>query len=124
MNTDEYIKPMTGEHAAVIFAAGLTAKFADSRWPYNPQFTAEVPTSKATKYIRIVSSDGPMEDGTVRQGGQRFSHAFVDRETGEVYKSGGWKGPAKNKDGKPDPRYPNVWEALVKADRSGGYLYK
>lgn len=121
---NEHIKPMTGEHAAEIFAAGLTAKFADSDWPYNPRYYVDE-YNKATKYLRIVSTDGPYHDGTIRPGAQRFCHAFVDRETGAVYKSAGWKGPFKNTKTKlPDVRFENVFEALVKADRHGSYLYK
>lgn len=120
---NERDKPMTGEHAALIFAQGLTAKFADCEWPYNPEFSADL---SGKKYIRIVNEGNPHpEDQTTNlYKRQRSCHAYVDRETGEVYKSAGWSGgPAKVK-GKPDPRYPNVWEALVNADRNGGYLYK
>lgn len=114
---------MTGERAAIIFAAALTAKFADSEWPYNSEFSADM---SGKKYIRIVNDGARHEDEGKYPlyNRQRSVHAYVDRQTGEVYKAAGWKGgPAKDKSGRPIVRYPNVWEALVKADRSGGYLY-
>lgn len=116
-------RQMTGEHAAIAFAQGLTAKFADSLWPYNPEFSADL---SGKRYIRIVNEGCPAPEGATGNlyNRQRMCHAYVDRETGAVYKSAGWKGgPAKVK-GVPDARYPNIWEALVKADRNGGYLYK
>ena len=114
---------MTGEHAALIFAQGLTAKFADSEWPYNQEFSADL---SGKKYIRIVNEGCPAPEGATGNlyNRQRMCHAYVDRATGAVYKSAGWSGgPAKVK-GVPDVRFPNVWEALVVADRNGGYLYK
>jgi hypothetical protein len=66
------------------------------------------------KYHKIIMIDG---------GGQRSVHAFVDKKTGEVYKSASWKGPAK------DVRYDlrliedRNW-LLENADWAGGYLYK
>lgn len=47
-----------------------------------PVLTAE----RGRRYIRIVSSHG----------GQRSAFGFVDTQTGNVLKSDGWKGPAKN----------------------------
>ena len=49
-------------------------------------------------------------------------HAFVDRNTGEVYKPAGWRGPAKI------VRYDlriikERQECLSRADWAGGYLY-
>lgn len=65
------------------------------------------------KYHKIVFVDG---------GGQRSVHCFVDKHTGEVYKSASWNAPAKG------VRYNLL---LIKdrewlyehADWSGGYLY-
>lgn len=123
--SNDSIKEMTGEHAATIYAQGLTAKFGDSLWPYNPSFSV-APYNKSAKYIMIVN-DGcphPEEENVNLYRRHRSVHAYVDRATGAVYKAAGWKaGPVKSK-GVPDVRYPNVWEALVAADRNGSYLYK
>ena len=56
-------------------------------------------------------------------GGQRSVHAFVDKKTGEVYKSASWKAPAKGV--RYDLRLMKDREYLFEhADWSGGYLYK
>ena len=53
----------------------------------------------------------------------REVHAFVDKKTGEVYKSAGWKGPAKGV--RYDLRIIEQREWLFEnADWSGLYLYK
>jgi len=54
--------------------------------------------------------------------GSRSVHAFVDRMTGEVYKSASWKSPAKG------VRYnlliiSSREECMMRADWSGSYLY-
>lgn len=72
-----------------------------------------------SKYIRVVAT---------LDNGQRCAHAFVDRETGSVYKAAGWKAPAKGKDGKPSERY-NLMndesrsKLLDRCEFTGGYLY-
>ena len=66
------------------------------------------------KYHKIIFTDG---------GGQRSSHAFVDKKTGEVYKSASWQAPAKGV--RFDLRLIQDREWLLEnADWSGGYLYK
>jgi hypothetical protein len=65
------------------------------------------------KYHKIIFIDG---------GGQRSVHAFVDKQTGEVYKSASWKAPAKGV--RFDLRLIEQREWLFEnADWSGGYLY-
>jgi len=65
------------------------------------------------KYHKIVMSDG---------GGSRSVHCFVDKKTGEVYKSASWKSPAKGV--RYDLRLIKDREWLFEnADWSGGYLY-
>jgi hypothetical protein len=65
------------------------------------------------KYHKIVFIDG---------GGQRSVHAFVDKKTGEVYKSASWKSPAKGV--RYDLRLIKDREYLLEnADWAGGYLY-
>jgi hypothetical protein len=54
---------------------------------------------------------------------QRYAHAFVDKKTGEVYKSASWKSPARGV--RYDLRLIEEREWLFEnADWSGGYLYK
>ena len=66
------------------------------------------------KYHKIVFIDG---------GGHRSVHCFIDKQTGEVYKSAGWKSPAKGV--RFDLRLIKDREYLfANADWSGGYLYR
>lgn len=65
------------------------------------------------KYHKIIFIDG---------GGSRSAHAFVDKKTGEVYKTASWKAPAKGV--RYDLRLIKDREWLLEnADWSGGYLY-
>ena len=65
------------------------------------------------KYHKVIFVDG---------GGNRSVHAFVDKNTGEVYKSATWKSPAKGV--RYDLRLIKDREYLLEnADWSGGYLY-
>jgi len=71
----------------------------------------QVETGK--KYHKVVFIDG---------GGSRSVHAFIDKQTGEVYKSASWKSPAKGV--RYDLRLIEDREYLLQnADWSGGYLY-
>ena len=71
----------------------------------------QVETGK--KYHKVVFIDG---------GGSRSVHAFIDKQTGEVYKSASWKSPAKGV--RYDLRLIADREYLLQnADWSGGYLY-
>ena len=65
------------------------------------------------KYHKIIMIDG---------GGSRSVHAFVDRKTGELYKSASWKAPAKGV--RYDLRIIEQREqVLANCDWAGGYLY-
>ena len=65
------------------------------------------------KYHKVIFIDG---------GGGRSVHCFVDKKTGEVYKSASWKSPAKGV--RYDLRLIADREYLLQhADWSGGYLY-
>ena len=65
------------------------------------------------KYHKVIFVDG---------GGSRSVHCFVDKNTGEVYKSATWKSPAKGV--RYDLRLIEQREWLLEnADWSGGYLY-
>jgi hypothetical protein len=58
----------------------------------------------------------------VDSGGGRSVHAFVDKQTGQVYKSASWKAPAKGV--RYDLRIIEQREWLLQhADWAGGYLY-
>ena len=71
----------------------------------------QVETGK--KYHKVIFVDG---------GGSRSVHAFIDKNTGEVYKSASWKSPAKGV--RYDLRLIKDREYLLEnADWSGGYLY-
>ncbi len=69
--------------------------------------------AKGKKYAKIIH---------ISSGGQKSAHAFVDINTGDVYKSASWKAPAKG------IRY-NLLdeksrdEMYGRADWAGGYLY-
>ena len=65
------------------------------------------------KYHKVIFVDG---------GGHRSVHCFIDKQTGQIYKSATWKSPAKG------VRYDLRWikdreYLLENADWSGGYLY-
>jgi len=71
----------------------------------------QVETGK--KYHKVIFVDG---------GGQRSVHCFIDKQTGEMYKSATWKSPAKGV--RYDLRLIKDREYLLEnADWSGGYLY-
>jgi len=65
------------------------------------------------KYHKVILVNG---------GGSRSVHCFIDKSTGEVYKSATWKSPAKGV--RYDLRLIKDREYLLEnADWSGGYLY-
>ena len=71
----------------------------------------QVETGK--KYHKVIFVSG---------GGSRSVHCFIDKNTGEVYKSATWKSPAKGV--RYDLRLIKDREYLLEnADWSGGYLY-
>ncbi len=71
------------------------------------------------KYHKIIMS---IDNGPNRLGPSRSVHAFVDKKTGQVYKSASWKSPAKGV--RYDLRIIEQREWLLQhADWAGGYLY-
>ena len=65
------------------------------------------------KYHKVIFIDG---------GGSRSVHCFIDKQTGDVYKSASWKAPAKGV--RYDLRLIKDREWLFEnADWSSGYLY-
>ena len=72
-----------------------------------------------SKYHKIIQV---IDNGPNRMGPSRSVHAFVDKKTGEVYKSASWKSHAKGV--RYDLRLIADREYLLeKADWSGSYLY-
>ena len=72
-----------------------------------------------SKYHKIIQV---IDNGPNRMGPSRSVHAFVDKKTGEVYKSASWKSPAKGV--RYDLRIIEQREWLLQhADWSGAYLY-
>ena len=71
------------------------------------------------KYHKIVML---IHNSASPNGTSRSVHAFVDKQTGEVYKSASWKSPAKGV--RYDLRLIKDREyLLMKADWAGSYLY-
>jgi len=71
------------------------------------------------KYHKIIMV---IDNGPNRMGPSRSLHAFVDRKTGEIYKSASWKSPAKGV--RYDLRIIEQREWLLQnADWAGSYLY-
>ena len=71
----------------------------------------EIETGK--KYHKVIMIDG---------GNSRSVHCFIDKQTGEVYKSASWKSPAKGV--RYDLRLIEQREyVLENCDWAGGYLY-
>ena len=70
---------------------------------------------KGRKYLKVIM---------VTEDGCKSAHAFVDRNTGDVYMAASWKAPARN-----GARFNLLCEGdlnwlLENADWSGEYLYK
>ena len=71
------------------------------------------------KYHKIIMV---IDNGPNRMGPSRSVHAFVDKKTGQIYKSASWKSPAKGV--RYDLRIIEQREwVLSNADWSGSYLY-
>ena len=84
----------------------------------NAHFDKEYEIETGRKYHKIMQYD--------TQGGERgyggAVHAFIDKQTGEVYKPASWRGPAKIV--RYDLRVINDRvRCLANADWAGGYLY-
>ena len=71
------------------------------------------------KYHKIIMV---IDNGPNRMGPSRSVHAFVDRKTGQIYKSASWKSPAKGV--RYDLRIIEQREWLLQnADWAGSWLY-
>ena len=94
---------------------------------------ALVDNFKSRNYGKVGGYDAPAYKFYIEEGrkyhkiimdahGSRSVHAFVDKKTGEVYKSASWKSPAKGV--RYDLRLISDREWLLEnADWAGGYLY-
>ena len=86
------------------------------RYRQNSTLAYDFAIEEGQKYYKIVN--GYVEDGVLKQ---RGVHAFVDKQTGDIYKPASWRGPAKG-------ARANVLRDIeileARADWAGGYLYK
>lgn len=74
---------------------------------------AEFYSKRGRKYLKIIFKDA---------GGHQSVHAFVDRNTGEVFKPASWQAPAKGVRFNLLLQQSREW-LYEHADWSGGYLY-
>lgn len=79
------------------------------------------------KYDRIVNMEAPSSDRSAVKA--KSVHAFIDRTTGDLIKSAGWRSPQKNSDGTLAVRFSMLSDADVDAvvavsDKYGSYLYE
>lgn len=96
------------------FMNAASKKYYEERFPSLNADTFELVGGR--KYLKIAQSSQPGSGYSV--------HCFVDAETGGVYKSAGWKGPALNGE-----RYnlldaDSLAELHAKWDPNTSYLYK
>ena len=76
---------------------------------------------KGRKYLKVIMV---IANGRNRLGSSRSVHAFIDKNTGEVYMAASWKSPARN-GVRFDMRLIEDRERLYENCRwSGGHLYK
>ena len=86
------------------------------RYRKNSTLDYDFAIEEGQKYYKIVN--GYVEDGVLKQ---RGVHAFVDKQTGDIYKPASWRGPAKGA----RANVLNDVEKLEKfADWAGSYLYR
>lgn len=95
---------------SLTYAAKLTEKFADEGEFASRFFTAVAPKAGRGRWDKIMQ--GPTRDKMTS------IHAFVERETGFVFKAAGLNKPAKG------IRYQDVLKAVAASDLYGSYLYK
>ena len=95
------------EQWAMDLVDALEANY-DRRYP-NSSDPVRFTIQAGRKYWKIIQNHGGV-------------HAFIDKQTGEVYKPASWKSPAKHV--RYDLRIINQRQAcLANADWAGGYLY-
>jgi len=104
---------LTLSHRIFQWLDALTADYNAVGHVHGIMFTCDEPR-RGQRYVRIVQSD--------LDGNARSVHAFYDQRTGDVYKSAGWKAPAKH------VRFNLLDDAsfarmIEVCDWAGGYLY-
>lgn len=97
------------------FAAALNEKF-----PAVKSYDNVYGVTVGQKFDRITTDN--------KDGGHLAVHAFVERSTGLLIKSAGWKAPAKRADGSLQSQFELATDegfatAVEAADRHGSYLY-
>ena len=96
-------------------------KYPDENAEYHKNCIADLKDGKSN-YEFVIESGRKYHKIIMSANGSRSVHAFVDKKTGEVYKSASWKSPAKGV--RYDLRIIGQREWLLQnADWSGGYLY-
>jgi len=110
------------------FAIALEDKFNDPEGEQRKRFpnsVYELEVEPGQKFDRIVISY-TIGQRTVNQKPQRSVHAFVEKSTGRLCKSAGWRAPAKRSNGDLQSQYNLTTDfalAVHDADPYGGYLY-
>jgi len=114
----------------------MTATFADYAAQQDARNTIQLNVTKWTLMLcDALKDDAPDEYDYIIESGRKYHkiimidsgdsrsvHAFVDRKTGEVYKSASWKSPAKGV--RYDLRIIEQREWLLEnADWASSYLY-
>lgn len=99
---------------ATLAPADHTVAFVDALQPHaRQQYAGSFEIEPGKRYDKVIS---------VSTYGSRSVHAFIDRETGDLFKPAGWKAPAKGARG-------NVATAesraavIARASISSRYLY-
>jgi hypothetical protein len=109
---DEYSQQQEAKNNIALAVLGHTFALCEALRHNGPDGYDFYPET-GRKYHKLVMVDN---------GGGRSVHAFIDKQTGEVYKSASWKAPAKGV--RYDLRLIKDREWLLEhADWAGGYLY-
>jgi hypothetical protein len=108
----QYIDPQVRAARINTWTTTLTERLA-ARHPNSATTFALDKRKPGQRWVRLVCIDGAVT---------RSVHAFIDWETGDVYKAAGWKAPAKHirfslRD---DESFARMIEVC---DPFGGYLY-
>jgi hypothetical protein len=111
------------------FAIALEDKFNDPAGEQRkrfPHFVYEIEVEPGKKFDRIVISFSTGREEANGRRPQRSVHAFVEKATGRLCKSAGWRAPAKRSNGDLQSKYNLTTDmalAVHDADPYGGYLY-
>lgn len=102
----------------------IAAQVKAAQGQHYPRTYVGVDEGSGTKYLRLIIGDD--EELTKN----RSAHAFVDKISGEVFKTAGWSGPTKSKTGKgrynllDEESRGQLWAALEdRRSFHGSYLY-